>query len=76
MNAIVNSLAEQSWLQRAADPGDKRRNVITITSAGRRQLRRLDQILAELDDEVFAPLSATEKQQLIDMLGRVLAHIT
>lgn len=76
MNAIVNNLAEQSWVQRAADAGDKRRNVITITAAGRRQLRRLDQILAEVDEEVFAPLSANEKHQLIDMLSRVLGHIT
>ncbi|MFI5783220.1 MarR family winged helix-turn-helix transcriptional regulator [Nocardia sp. NPDC051570] len=74
MNALVNGLAKQRWVERTPDPGDKRRNIVTITPAGRRQLHRLDRILSELDEEMFAPLSASEKHQLIDMLGRILEH--
>lgn len=36
MVATVNDLAERRLLERAPDPEDRRRNVITITPAGRR----------------------------------------
>ncbi len=53
-------------------PFDRRRNVITITPAGRRQLGRLDELLAEIQDELLASLSASHRQQLIQPLSRVL----
>jgi hypothetical protein len=55
-----------------ADASDRRRNVITITPAGRRLLRKLDAVMAEIQDELLAPLSARERKQLVSLLTRVL----
>lgn len=74
MVATVNDLAERQLLERAPDPGDRRRNIVTITAAGLSQLDDLDQLLAAAQDEFLAPLSATDRQQLIVLLTRLVDH--
>jgi MarR family transcriptional regulator, lower aerobic nicotinate degradation pathway regulator len=74
MVATINELAERGLVQRTHDPTDRRRNVVTITAAGRRQLRKLDRLLAGIQDELLAPLSARERRQLIRLLTRVVDH--
>jgi DNA-binding MarR family transcriptional regulator len=70
--AALNELAERKLVERATDPTDRRRNVITITPAGRRQLRRLEKQLARVQDELLEPLSPEEREQLTRLLTRVL----
>ena len=74
MVATINELADRGQVERAPDPSDRRRNVISLTSAGRRQLRRLEKRLAECQDELLAPLSPEERQRLIELLSRLLDH--
>lgn len=72
--AAVNELAGRGLAVRAPDPADRRRNVISITSAGAAHLRRLDELLDGAQDELLAPLSPAERQQLIGLLNRILDH--
>lgn len=73
--AVLNELAEDGRIMRAPDPGDKRRNVITITEAGTERLGELDVLLARANEDILAPLSAVERRQLFDLLGRVNIHM-
>ena len=70
----VNELTARGLAERAPDPADRRRNVISITPAGTAHLRRLDELLAGVQDELLAPLSPAERQQLIRLLNRILEH--
>jgi MarR family transcriptional regulator, lower aerobic nicotinate degradation pathway regulator len=72
--AAVNELADRGLVERAPDPADRRRNVITITRAGAAHLYRLDGLLADVQDELLAPLTPAERAQLIQLLARVLQH--
>lgn len=72
--ATLNELADGGLIKRAMDPEDRRRNVVTITPTGVEQLRRLDGVLAGVQDELLAPLSADERGQLTWLLGRILDH--
>jgi DNA-binding MarR family transcriptional regulator len=72
--ATINELADQQLVERAPDPADRRRNIITSTPAGRRRLRRLEKQLSRTQDELLAPLSPEERAQLTQLLGRVLEH--
>jgi len=74
MVGVLNELAERDLVERAPDPDDRRRNVITISARGRRHLRRLDTVLDDLHDELLAPLSPAERDQLVRLLTRLLDH--
>ncbi len=74
--AAINELADRELVERAPDPADRRRNIITTTAAGRRQLRRLDKQLTRIQDELLAPLVPEERDQLIRLLGQILDHHT
>lgn len=72
--AALNELAGQGLIERTPDPDDRRRNVITITPAGRRHLRRLDKQVARIQDDLLKPLSPDEREQFADLLRRLLEY--
>ncbi|GAA2446091.1 MarR family winged helix-turn-helix transcriptional regulator [Streptomyces macrosporus] len=72
--AALNELAEREQVTRSSDPADRRRNIVTITPAGLRQLARLDEALGRAQDELLAGLSADERDRLTRLLGKVLEH--
>ncbi|MCX5443064.1 MarR family winged helix-turn-helix transcriptional regulator [Streptomyces sp. NBC_00569] len=74
MVGVLNELAERDLVERAPDPGDQRRNIITISAKGRRQLRRLDKVLDALHDELLAPLNPAERDQFVELLNRLLDY--
>ncbi|MEU4538023.1 MarR family transcriptional regulator [Streptosporangium sp. NPDC023825] len=76
MVGVLNELAERGLVERTPDPGDRRRNVITITAQGRRHLRRLDTVLDDLHEELLAPLLPAERDQFVLLLARLLDHHT
>jgi MarR family transcriptional regulator, lower aerobic nicotinate degradation pathway regulator len=74
MVALINALSRDGLVARRPDPADRRRNVVTITAAGRRRLRSLETVVARLQDALLAPLSAAERRQLAGLLRRVVEH--
>ncbi|MFC5149510.1 MarR family winged helix-turn-helix transcriptional regulator [Streptomyces aureoversilis] len=76
MVGVLNELTERDLVARAPDPDDRRRNIITISTRGRRHLHRLDQVLDDLHDELLAPLDPAERDQFVQLLTRLLDHHT
>jgi MarR family transcriptional regulator, lower aerobic nicotinate degradation pathway regulator len=72
--AVINELAGRGLIERAPDPADRRRNVVTMTPRGRRHLRRLDRLVATIQDDLLAPLTQPERDQLVGLLARLLDH--
>ncbi|MFD7841687.1 MarR family winged helix-turn-helix transcriptional regulator [Nocardia sp. NPDC059764] len=71
MHTMLRELAEHGYVARTPDPGDRRRNLITLTPSGRRRLQKLDSALTAVQDDLLATLSATERDQLAALLARV-----
>jgi len=71
---VVNELVERGHVVRAPDPADRRRNVISLTPGGRRQLGHLDALLEAAQDEVLAPLDEGERARLHQLLAAVVGH--
>jgi len=73
MHAMVNELADQGLAVRTLDLDDRRRNVITITPAGRQRLAEWDSALSGVQEDLFSALSEEERDQLVALLTRVAA---
>ena len=69
--AVLSELERRSLVQRTADPSNRRRNIVSITRAGSKQLRALDEVLDEIQERVLAPLSQNERRQLTKLLGKL-----
>lgn len=66
-------LDSDAQITRTPDPGDRRRNVVSITHAGRARLTSLRKSAAEVQDELLAELQAAERNELIRLLDKALA---
>ncbi|WP_116248448.1 MarR family winged helix-turn-helix transcriptional regulator [Nocardiopsis sp. FIRDI 009] len=74
--AVINELADRDLVERRPDPEDRRRNVVSLTPAGARWLSHLDDLLRSLQDDLLRPLSGPEREQLVDLLTRLVDHHT
>lgn len=72
--AALNELAAKGLVERSPDPSDRRRNIVTLTADGSRHLSELEKVLAGIQDELLAPLSPDEREQLIGLLTRLADH--
>jgi len=72
--AVINELTARGQVDREPNPADRRQNVITLTTAGRRQLTKLDKLLAAVEDELLAPLSRPDRDHLTRLLTALVTH--
>ena len=68
MVAVLNELTADGYVERSPDPADKRRNVVTITEAGRGRVTELAARAAAIQEELLAPLTAAERTELVRLL--------
>lgn len=69
--AALNDMSARGLVTRERDPADGRRNVVALTRAGRAELRRLDTVVAGIQDAFLAPLSEAERRQLVRILTKL-----
>lgn len=74
MAGYVAHLVEEGLVVRATDPADRRRNVVTITTAGRRRLAAMQRRIDRAQDELLAPLSPARRAELLTILQELVAH--
>ena len=72
MVQAIDELVERGLVERTPDATDRRRNVISIAAAGRRELSKLDRVVAAIQEWLLAALSSRERGQLVRLLARVV----
>lgn len=70
--AAVNDLADRGFLTRVPDPADRRRNILTLTPAGRAHLADLDTRLEAAQRELLPDFSTAERANFVLLLTRIL----
>ncbi|MBW8482723.1 MarR family winged helix-turn-helix transcriptional regulator [Actinomadura parmotrematis] len=72
--ASLNDLAAAGLVERSPDPGDRRRNIVTVTEDGRRAFAGFARIIDGVQDDLLSPLSAAERAELIRLLSALNEH--
>jgi DNA-binding MarR family transcriptional regulator len=72
VNGILNRLEQHHRVERRADPADRRRNLVSLTGAGRQYLDDLQQYADAVQDELLAGLDTSERRQLQALLAKLL----
>jgi DNA-binding MarR family transcriptional regulator len=69
--ALLDSLEERGFVERQRDPLDRRRHVVSITAAGRRELSRIRATVKKVEDEFLAPLDPDDRRTFHELLTRL-----
>jgi DNA-binding MarR family transcriptional regulator len=72
MVAFVDELEQRGLLERRAVPKDRRVRALHLTPAGREALARGREVAARHEEELTQGLSGPEREQLVELLGRVV----
>jgi len=70
VTAALAELESRNLIERAVDPENKRRNIVTLQGVGR--LHDLDIVVGTIQDELLAPLTAPQRRQFITLISRLL----
>ncbi len=71
---VLDDLEKRGLIERQRDPNDRRRHTVTLTSDGKRQLKKLRGLVSGIEDSVLEPLSEPARKSLHDALLTVAAH--
>jgi len=68
---VLNDLQSAGLVLRRPDPGDRRKNAVTLTDEGARLLERCEKAARRANDELLAPLSTDERARFMSLLIRI-----
>jgi DNA-binding MarR family transcriptional regulator len=70
----LDELEKHGLVQRRRDPDDRRRQVVSITPAGKEALAQLRSIVKSYEKEFLAPLDAEQRKTLHTLLLLLASH--
>lgn len=74
MGAVLEPLEQRNLLQRKDDPSDRRRRLVTLTPAGTSIAAELAGAAGAIEDELLAPLDASQREILRQHLLTLWMH--
>jgi DNA-binding MarR family transcriptional regulator len=72
--AHVDELEQRGYLERRRDAGDRRRNALHLTEAGKQLMRRLSCLMRQHESQLMAGLDPDECDTLHALLAAVARH--
>lgn len=69
VSALVGKLSEAGLIMREVDPDDRRASVLTLTTAGRREVRQWDAAHLSRLDTALAGLLARDRDTVLGAVG-------
>jgi MarR family transcriptional regulator, lower aerobic nicotinate degradation pathway regulator len=71
IKGVVDRLVSRGLAETRSDPHDSRRLTIALTGVGRALVERASRAAREITETTLAPLSASERRQIVRLLGKL-----
>jgi DNA-binding MarR family transcriptional regulator len=71
--SVIARLEAKGWVRREPDAGDRRRKLLWITREGKQAALQMKRAVGKVQTRILGPLDAAERQQLIALLGKLVA---
>lgn len=71
--SVIARLEDKGWVQRQADPADKRRKLLWITDEGEKVALQMKRAVSKAQQRIVGPLGVAERVQLSELLGKLIA---
>lgn len=71
---VADALEDLGWIRRTADPSDRRATMVSLTSEGRRLLRRIEEVRGTAAERVLDVLSERDRRTLDRILTTLGEH--
>lgn len=71
--SAIGRLEAKGWVRREADQLDKRRKLLWITPEGAQLAQQMKQAVNRVQTRIMSPLNATEREQLMSLLDKLVA---
>ena len=68
---VINRLVERGLIRKSADPDDKRKSILILTSKGLNLIEALETAARSVSEETLAPLSANEQKTFLRLLTKL-----
>lgn len=76
MVTLLDVLEQRGFIERQADPLDRRRHVVKLTAVGQGELQQIRRAREEVDDAFFAGLDNEEQETLHRLLIKLFISLT
>ena len=71
--SVIARLEAKGWVQRQADLLDKRRKLLWLTDEGEKTALQMKRAVSKAQQRILGPLDITERAQLSELLGKLIA---
>jgi len=71
--AVIGRLEAKGWIQREADPSDRRRKLLWLTASGQEATQRMKQAVERVQIKLLQPLNASESEVFVSLLAKLVA---
>jgi DNA-binding MarR family transcriptional regulator len=68
---IIQSLVDAGWIKRVENKKDKRQSLVRLSQKGAKNFERIEKTYKAIADRFGSALSATEREQLIQLLSKI-----
>jgi DNA-binding MarR family transcriptional regulator len=75
LTRIVDRLEDSGWIERRADPGDRRARILHLTDKSRGIVTRLTANVEALSEEMLEGFAPSERALFADLLDRIAANL-
>ena len=75
LTRLVDRMEAAGWIERRADPADRRARILHLTDKARETVARVEATVDRLVSDMLVGLSKREQIELSDMLGRIGANL-